>query len=597
MGLKRIISAAICVLIILQSFALSASALSSVSVEQVVPVIPEINAVVKLGTSSDETIEKDDCFAKFGNESLTVTGIEKYNSAIHKSTVYFLVDSSNSISSYFLSEIKKKLIAYSDTLPQNEKMVLISFGLSVKTLLTGNESKETRKQKINSLAVTENQTNLFNAIKYAVELSQSDTSAADDRSYAVVISDGENYETGGGNTQQEVTETVSGHGLPIYALCVGANRSNASEFGSLARKSGGEVFTANAPSNVSSAFDKMVKNAKNVYILSMSTQKNEVSDGSKKNLNIRVADKNSSVDIKPTRWIKDDTKPTIVKAKSVKEDNGKINLYIYYSENVLNADIAGNFKVTRNDGKKEYAFSDAKYYFENGEFYSVLTPKKELPKKGDYKISASSITDSSNEQNSLDASDTEYELGLRNGFVIFVLSYWWIAVIIIVLAALAFLAFNLIKKNKNRKSIASDSEKTEHLFNQFAEGGNMMTTRQDNYEYTAQNTVEKHHIISQTGKPVTFKIDDSKSSSIRTVNTSIFNKIVVGRSDSCNIYLDDLKMSRFHFEIELINGELWINDLNSANGTYLNKMKINSKRKLKTNDVIIAGQATFTIIF
>ncbi len=55
-------------------------------------------------------------------------------------------------------------------------------------------------------------------------------------------------------------------------------------------------------------------------------------------------------------------------------------------------------------------------------------------------------------------------------------------------------------------------------------------------------------------------------------------------------------MSRFHFEIELINGEFWINDLNSANGTFLNNIKITNRRKLKTNDVIVAGQATFIVL-
>lgn len=591
--MKKTVSILICVLIILQSFILSASAISSVTIEQVLPIIPEITAVLKIGTGAKETVGKDDCFAKFGDETLTVKNLEKFDSAKHKSTVYFLVDSSSSINGLFLNEIKKKLVSYSDNLPANEKMVLISFGLNVKTLLNGNESKETRKQKINSLMANEGQTNLFNAIKYAVELSQSNTSVASDRAYAVVISDGENYETGGGNTQQEVTETVSGHGLPIYALCVGASRSNASEFGSLARKSGGEVFTANYASAVSSAFDNLVKNTKNVYILSLSTKSNEVSDGSKKALMVRAGDKSASADIKSTRWIKDDNNPTIINVKSVKEDDGKVKLYLYFSENVLNADNAKNFKVTRNGGKKEYTFSDAEYHFEDGEFYSVLTSKKELPKNSDYKISVNNITDSSNEQNILESTDTEYELGLKSGILIFILSYWWIALAVLALAGLAlFICMYLKKKNSSNTAVETQIPVQEQL----TEFDNVITNRQESFDYTAPATTEKHHIISQQGKPVTLKINDGKSS-IRTVNTSIVNKIVIGRSDSCNIYLDDLKMSRFHFEIEMINGELWINDLNSANGTYLNNMKISGKRKLKTNDIIVAGQATFTIIY
>ena len=593
MGLKRLISVTICALIILQTFIFSASALNGLKVEQVFPVIPEIKAVIKPDTASGETIKKEDCFAKFGSESLTVSDLEKFDSAKHKSTVYFLVDSSNSINRYFLSEIKRKLVSYSDNLPENEKMVLISFGLNVKTILNGNESKDIRKQKINSLTATEGQTNLFNAIKYAVERSQSETSVSCDRSYAVVISDGENYETGGGNTQQEVTETVSGHGLPIYALCVGASRSNASEFGSLARKSGGEVFAANSSSEVGSAFDNLIANTKNVYILSMTTQTNENSDGSKKALMVRVGDTSTSVDIKPTRWIKDDSKPSIINLKSIKESDGKVKLYVYYSENVLNADSPENFKVIHKSGKKEYKFTEAEYHFENGEFYTILTSKTELPKNRGYKISVSNVTDSSNEKNSLEISDNEYELGLRSVIVVLVLNYWWIALIIIAAAAVVVLTVILRKKKAAEEERKAAEQQTlfPSNFNTFSAPDIL-----NQFDYPTQNITEKHHIMSQQGKPITLKVNDGKSS-VRTVKTTVSNKIVIGRSDNCTVYLDDLKMSRFHFEIELINSEFWINDLNSANGTYLNNMKISSKRKLKTNDTIVAGQATFTVIF
>ncbi len=591
MDLKKIIASAVFVLIIIQALALSASAVNGVKIEQILPVIPEINIVIKPELSTNETINKDQFFAKFGDESLTVKSMEKFDSAKHKSTVYFLVDSSNSISNYYLNEVKRKLISYSDNLPENEKMVLISFGLDVKTLLSGNETKDVRKQKISSLTVNENQTNLLNAIQCAVDLSQSETSVSYDRSYAVVISDGENYETDGGNTQQETLETVSGHGLPIYALCVGASNSDAAEFGSLARKSGGKIFTAHSPSETGASFDDLIADAKNVYLVSTSTTTNQGSNGNQKALMIRLGDKSTSVDIKPTRWIKDEQEPTIIKTESIKDDNGNIKQYIYFSENVLNADNPENFVVSRKNKKTEYTFTDAEYFFEEGEYYTVLTSKKELPKHNDYIIIAKNITDSSNERNILSTDNSEFSLGLRSGLIIFIINNLWIIFIPVILAAISFSLllyfkkfFQSKKQNNNIQNIEAATASQE-----------FPAKIESNYDYPAPDSTEKHHIISPSGKPITFKINDGKST-IRTVKTTISGKFIVGRSDECNIYLDDLKMSRFHFEIELINGEFWINDLNSANGTFLNNIKITNRRKLKTNDVIVAGQATFIVL-
>lgn len=592
MELKKIIAYAIFILIIIQSLALPVSAVNGVKIEQILPIIPEINIVIKPELSTNETISKEQCFAKFGNESLIVKSMEKFDSAKHKSTVYFLVDSSNSISSYYLKEIKRKLISYSDNLPETEKMVLISFGLDVETLLAGNESKDIRRQKINSLTVNEEQTNLLNAIQCAVDLSQSETSVSSDRSYAVVISDGENYETGGGNTQQETLETVSGHGLPIYALCVGASNSDASEFGSLARKSGGKIFAAHSPAETGTSFDELIADSKNVYLVSTSTKINQDSTGNQKTLMVRIGDKSTSVDIKPTRWIKDEQAPTILKSESIKDDNGNIKQYIYFSENVLNADNPENFIISRKNKKTDYTFSEAEYFFENGEYYTILTSKKELPKHNDYIITTKNITDSSNERNILSTDNSEFNFGLRSELLIFMRNYMWIVSIPIILAAIAVGLLLYFKKNLNNKNQANDIQN-------FEADANLQksTTRvQENYDYSVPAATEKHHIISPSGKPITFKINDGKSL-IRTVKTTISSKIIVGRSDDCNIYLDDLKMSRFHFEIELVNGKFWINDLSSANGTYLNNIKITGKRKLKTNDVIIAGQATFTVIF
>ena len=118
----------------------------------------------------------------------------------------------------------------------------------------------------------------------------------------------------------------------------------------------------------------------------------------------------------------------------------------------------------------------------------------------------------------------------------------------------------------------------------------------NDYEYPPIRPIEKHHIVMPEGKKIVMKISNGKTV-VRTVEATVCDTLTVGRSDSCDVYFDDLKMSRRHFEIQREGDELWVNDLGSANGTILNNIIIKGKRKLVSNDVIIAGQQTIVILF
>ena len=48
----------------------------------------------------------------------------------------------------------------------------------------------------------------------------------------------------------------------------------------------------------------------------------------------------------------------------------------------------------------------------------------------------------------------------------------------------------------------------------------------------------------------------------------------IGRGDTCAVTIQDGLVSRDHLEVSLKNGEWWIADLFSSNGTYLEGKKI-----------------------
>lgn len=69
----------------------------------------------------------------------------------------------------------------------------------------------------------------------------------------------------------------------------------------------------------------------------------------------------------------------------------------------------------------------------------------------------------------------------------------------------------------------------------------------------------------------------------------------IGRKDDCDIRIPLGDVSRHHAEITLTDGEVFLKDLGSANGTYLNNKRIEEKTKLTAGDHMVIGPVVFTV--
>jgi predicted component of type VI protein secretion system len=65
--------------------------------------------------------------------------------------------------------------------------------------------------------------------------------------------------------------------------------------------------------------------------------------------------------------------------------------------------------------------------------------------------------------------------------------------------------------------------------------------------------------------------------------------VTLGRSLKCDLWLNDNALSREHCRITAEGDGWWIEDLNSRNGTYVDKMKLDGKHKLFDGDTIRIG--------
>jgi hypothetical protein len=69
----------------------------------------------------------------------------------------------------------------------------------------------------------------------------------------------------------------------------------------------------------------------------------------------------------------------------------------------------------------------------------------------------------------------------------------------------------------------------------------------------------------------------------------------IGRDSSNDIVINDPHVSSQHARLELTGGDLYLIDLNSTNGSYVNGRKIKGKEKIFLGDEIIIGDVSFEV--
>ena len=72
-------------------------------------------------------------------------------------------------------------------------------------------------------------------------------------------------------------------------------------------------------------------------------------------------------------------------------------------------------------------------------------------------------------------------------------------------------------------------------------------------------------------------------------------RTTIGRSPDCDIFLDDVTVSRRHAVLIARGGEFLIEDQGSLNGTYVNRRRIESER-LESGDEVQVGKYRLTFL-
>ncbi|MHB1519199.1 MAG: FHA domain-containing protein [Acidimicrobiales bacterium] len=76
----------------------------------------------------------------------------------------------------------------------------------------------------------------------------------------------------------------------------------------------------------------------------------------------------------------------------------------------------------------------------------------------------------------------------------------------------------------------------------------------------------------------------------------IGDEVTVGRAPGCGVAIDyDTYSSNLHARLFRLDGGLWIEDLGSTNGTWVNTVRIDERTRLRKGDLLQVGGTVFEL--
>jgi pSer/pThr/pTyr-binding forkhead associated (FHA) protein len=72
--------------------------------------------------------------------------------------------------------------------------------------------------------------------------------------------------------------------------------------------------------------------------------------------------------------------------------------------------------------------------------------------------------------------------------------------------------------------------------------------------------------------------------------------MLVGRHQDADVLLQSADISRRHAALVLKGQQLWVQDLNSSNGTFINDLKIEQETELHDGDILQFASFMFSVL-
>ncbi len=539
-------------LVLLLVFSVQAIAIDDMGkVEQIQTKLPEIKVWFYAQESTDSanlhfdgTILNSDYVRKPTEEDI-----------IHH---YFLVDTSTSTSTAQMQAVKASITEFADKMTVSDRVTLISFGVEVKTLLNSETDIQTIKDSVSTLTANEDMTLFFDAIATVSELAKEEEIATE-RKLLYVFSDSVDYNLGG-YTVGETEALLKNANLPLYALGFdNGTKENLDNFGALARASGGDIRIVSA-FDTQSIFAELSQSLKDDVMLAGFSSKTNIIPSGDLGLTFEVADE--SFEFQPTINFStpDEIVPTISEVVQISPDS----IEITFSEAVTGANVRDNYIISRED---DTLIGITAATFDESNNTALLT-LNEGTVGGEFMISTTGIADISTQKNAV---TSKVPLTFVFEEVVEEEPISSVAIIAATLAVIALIVSIIAVTNAKKKKARLNAE-------------NVDITE----ELGSIGDTGRAHFIQKTNKQIKLEVTNTMGDS-KSVTLPINKTLFVGRSDICDVFFDDARMSRQHFVIEETEHGFTVTNLSETVGTALNGVPINETRKLNHGDCIEAG--------
>lgn len=534
----------------------------SCEIEQISLHMPDVRVYYR----SDQ--QEQNYEAYLGGKALNYDKSAQFSELNEGVDYYILLDISASIPDSQFANIKDGIINFISSEGEKDKCVLLTFGDESNVVLNGSENPQDAAAVVQGLKNDDMETVLFQTLVKTADMIDQAAQTEEKRRVIITITDGEDCVTGQATSNEAVSE-LNHKGIPMYAIAVDVGKEEyTNSFGELARNTGGTLSIFNSGTCLD-LMNQIRNTVQDSYVAFFHSDTN-VASNTREDLTVKFLDQQvtDTKEVIPTRWISDTEAPQVVQWE--KESDNELKLT--FSEKVLNADNLADYKVER-DG--EAVAVDSVFYSEKETPYAVLTFKDKLY-TGNYQINFSGITDCSMEKNGITKLDSFDLDGAKKGKS----TTFWIILIagiaaVVVAGVIIVVVVTYKKVKKNKGVIYVDGKAT-----------------------LASNVDVKQHVsvVNLPQKTVTFLMKDQINGKCE-LKITINGSAMAGRSDDCDIYFDDPKMSRQHFALETDGNDVYITDLESSNGTLVNGVRLNRRRKLLPNDEITAGNIQAKIVW
>lgn len=544
--------------------------------EQAIGKAPDVTAYV----TGSQMKEESKVSARLGDIELLQKGeIVPFKKSDENIQYIVLLDNSGSVNKAQFDEAKVQLEKLRKSLKEGDQMSLYTVGadnpegektkIIQRTVDAGDKKKEKdcgKIKKIEYKSSPSSMTVLYRSLNQVL----AEQTAPKLRTIVLLITDGEDDSKGKDIDKVSTAEEVGGATVPVYGILMKRDRGGEDEKMAytrnkiLAEKTCRGYYYDCTSEGTAKSVEKAFKTIKGIiqdetYVVHLNASTNQTTGRSQLNLTIDNTAANA-VSIDYSDYKADEYAPEVVgEVKKTSADTIEFSLQDDNGVNQSDANKKSHYKLQskKEDNSGKVWTIDSVSAVTEGDQTKVTLKVTEKLYTGDYVLTLSDIRDQSQDGNAMD-SPVEFTVedgvnatvaGVKNVFK----AYWWILLILLVILIGALVIRAIRKKAVKIVEVNPDD------------------------------------LVKADKKLIRLTITD-RAGAIKDVEWEVEGSLFVGRSNICNIYFDDDRLSKQHFVIEVNKMGCYIEDLESTNGTFVNGVKITNRRMLLDGDVITVGR-------